>query len=152
DLPTVYRSLLSGAEAIAPGNKARNDFEFVVASLRAARVGADDLPSADEPSGQRRDLLLAGVLKGMAQPMWGAASPAGWPERAEEWLSAVGLAQRLRWIPNVVQMIRDRTAEDFLERVLGPIATDRTRSVVKAASSREEGLALVLASPEFNRR
>src|SRR5207237_6545563 len=132
------------------GLKARNDFEFVVASLRAAKIGPDELAAIDRGNRKRPNPLSAGALDLLAQPMWGAPSPAGWSERPEEWLSPVGLAQRLEWIPSVVERIKDATAEEFLDRILGPLASDQTRNVVRAASNREEGLALVLASPEFN--
>jgi uncharacterized protein (DUF1800 family) len=152
DLPVVYRALLTASESVAFGKKARNDFEYVIASFRAAGVKQEDISVLAKDGRKRPNPLSVGALAKLAQPMWGASSPAGWPERAEDWLSPVGLAQRLRWVPSVVALIKDQTAEGFLDRVLGPIATDQTRSVIRAASNREEGLALVLASPEFNRR
>ena len=154
NLPEVYRALLDLPEAQQlPGAKARTDFDFVVASLRVAEVPLADLEPFKRQSGRTRpNALSVGALADMQQRLWFAPSPAGWPEKAEEWLGPVALAQRLRWIARVTGRIKDRTAAEFLDRALGPLASQQTRSIVMAASNREEGLALVLASPEFNRR
>ena len=154
DLPSVYRALLELPQAKQPvGAKARTDFEFVVAVLRAAEVAPADLAPIERKNGKvRPNPISAAALTGMQQRLWNAPSPAGWPESAEEWLGPVALAQRLHWIAEVVPRIKDRTVEEFLGRSLGPLASEQTRSTVLAASNREEGLALVLASPEFNRR
>ena len=153
-LPEVYRALLDLPEAQQPpGAKARTDFEFVVACLRVAGVGPEDMTPTEKAGGRTRpNALSVGALADMQQRLWAAPSPAGWPEEAEEWLGPVALLQRLRWIARLTGKIRDRTAAGFLGRALGPLASEQTRKVVLAASNREEGLALVLASPEFNRR
>lgn len=153
NLPDVYRALWELPEAAAPpGAKARTDFEFVVAALRTAGLTDADFAPAGGGANPRRNSLTAGALAAMQQALWAAPSPAGWPEKADEWLAPAALAQRLNWIPQLVRHVPDRTAAGFLDRVLGPLASEQTRSVVMAASNREEGLALVLASPEFNRR
>lgn len=154
DLRTVYRSLLDLPEASQPtGAKARTDFEFVVAALRAVGISTPEIEPVTSKSGRLvPNPLSIRALNLMEQRMWGALSPAGWPERAQEWLAPAALAQRLEWIPLVVREITERTAAEFLERALGPLASERTRKTVLAASNRDEGMALVLASPEFNRR
>ena len=40
----------------------------------------------------------------------------------------------------------------FAEAVLGPLATDETRTALRRAESRAQGIALVLMAPEFQRR
>jgi uncharacterized protein (DUF1800 family) len=40
----------------------------------------------------------------------------------------------------------------FVETALGPLARAETRFAARVAAERWEGIALVLASPEFNRR
>lgn len=153
NLPSVYEALVRLPESWSPpGSKARTDFEFIVAALRAAGLSGAELAPRDVDGRLRPNPLSAGALTQLAQPLWEAPSPAGWPEDPEEWLSPVGLAQRLRWIPRVVEKIRDQSVDSFSDRVLGPLASAQTRSVIEAASNREEGLSLVLASPEFNRR
>ncbi len=154
DLPAVYRALLDLPEAGQPtGAKARTDFEFVVAALRAIQISSPELEPVKSKNGRLLpNRLSIYALNRMQQRLWAAPSPAGWPERAEEWLAPTALAQRLDWIPEAVREITDQTTAEFLDRVLGPLASERTRKTVLAASNREEGMALVLASPEFNRR
>jgi uncharacterized protein (DUF1800 family) len=152
-LPSVYEALVRLPESwSAPGLKARTDFEFIIAALRAAGLSRAEIAPREVDGQLRPNPLAAGALAQLAQPMWKAPSPAGWSEDPEEWLSPVGLAQRLRWIPKVVGKIRDESVVSFCDRVLGPLASTQTRAVIQAASNREEGISLVLASPEFNRR
>jgi uncharacterized protein (DUF1800 family) len=153
DLPKVYEALVNLPESWQrPGAKARTDFEFVVAALRASGIPATELAPKEANGNLRPNPLGEGALKRLSQPLWSAPSPAGWPERPEEWLSPTGLSQRLQWIGNLVHKIPDESPTAFCDKVLGPLASPRTRAIVEAASNREEGLALVLASPEFNRR
>jgi uncharacterized protein (DUF1800 family) len=150
-LLVVYDALFNAAEAWDPGlRKARNDEEFVIACVRAANVPKQNLAFIDEK--QSANPLTVGAVSLMQQRIWTAPSPAGWPEAASEWLSPTGLAQRLAYIPRIVAHIQDRDVGGFLDRILGPLASKQTRDIVGSASSRDEGLALVLASPEFNRR
>ncbi len=62
------------------------------------------------------------------------------------------LAERLSFVGRLVPRIKDQKAQDFLDRALGSLASKQTAKVISIASSREEAIALVLASPEFNRR
>lgn len=150
-LPAVYRALLGLPEAVKrPGAKARSDRDFLVAALRATGVLAEGATA----KGRKRDAmaLTVGALAMLRQEYWSAASPAGWPETAEEWFSTAGLAGRLQLIPLLIRQSNVADAGELLERALGDVAGERTRKMVAAASNREEAMALVLASPEFNRR
>ena len=152
NLPEVYLALAEMPEVWSGfGSKARSDFEFVVSALRTAELP----PAVTQKSvaGKSDTMpMTIGALADMEQRMWDAPSPAGWSQKAADWLSPVGLTQRLNWISSLVRLVPDDKAVGYLDRVLGPLASPNTRSVVASASNREEGLALVLASPEFNRR
>jgi uncharacterized protein (DUF1800 family) len=151
DLLQVYHALAALPEASAPpGNKARNGRDFLIAALRAAEIPAERLSII--PDGHKQPPLTSAALGPLHQPYWMAASPAGWPEAAAEWLSPIGLAGRLAVIPRVVREIANVAPPTLLERALGAAAGERTRRVVAAASNRVEALSLVFASPEFNRR
>lgn len=151
DLLQVYRALAETPEARSHlGAKARNDRDFLIALLRAAEVPAERL--APDEKRRNRAPLTTGALAVLRQEYWDAPSPAGWPEAAEEWLSPEGLAGRLQLIPRIVREAAVKTPEELMERALGSIVSERTRRIVGAASNREEAMALVLASPEFNRR
>ena len=153
DLPSVYRVLLELPQATArTGDKARTDFEFVVAALRAARIKASTVSPLVKELRLKPNPLSVGAFARMQQQLWRAESPKGWPERPEDWLGPSALAERLQFISRLVPKIRAGDAGDFLQQALGNIASPQTRHVVSIASTREEAIALALASPEFNRR
>lgn len=141
DLPSVYRALIEHPASAAPlGAKVRQPFEFVVASLRAAPSGAGG-----------PDPVVA--LRQMNQPIWGAPQPNGWPEHDTAWISPPGLTARIDWASKLASAIEaDVDPRVFLDVALGDVASRETRAVARAAAERWEGIALVLASPEFNRR
>jgi uncharacterized protein (DUF1800 family) len=142
DLMAVYAALVEHPASGAPlGAKVRQPFEFVVASLRAAGPA---VPEALNP---------ARALRRMNQPLWQAPQPNGWPERDVAWISPPGLTARIDWASTLATAIAtDVDPREFLDAALGDVARDETRAVVRGAAERWEGIALVLASPEFNRR
>jgi uncharacterized protein (DUF1800 family) len=132
------------------GAKARNDRDFLIAALRAADVPEDKLGA--NPRRPKSAPFTVSALATLRQVYWEATSPAGWSERADEWLSPQGLAGRLQVIPRIVRESAVESPEGLRDRALGSIVTERTARIIKAASNREEAMALVFASPEFNRR
>lgn len=148
ELMEVYAALLEHpASWDGLGAKVRQPFDYVVATLRA--TGADD--PADLGDGKAPDAVAA--LQMMNQPLWGAPGPDGWPEAAEAWISPPGLTARIDWASRVGEAIAPRVdPRDFVETALGELARDETRFAARVAAERWEGIALVLASPEFNRR
>ncbi len=136
----------------APFAKARNDYEFVVAALRTAKVPAAEIKPQQRNGRPQPHQLSFASLNRMQQKLWSANAPAGWSEKPEEWLGPTALAERLSFVGRLVPRIKDQKAQDFLDRALGSLASKQTAKVISIASSREEAIALVLASPEFNRR
>ncbi len=153
-LPDVYYALLDLAEASAPlGALARNDFEFVVSALRAAKLrpGALEL-KRKEDGGFPRNPLTFGAMAALTQKLWLAPSPKGWPDDPGFWLAPASFARRLRWIPALVRHMAETGPAELIQAALGPLATANTIATVQAASNRLEAMGLVFASPEFNRR
>ena len=152
DLPTAYRALLDHPAAWdAPAAKARQPFEFLVASLRALGLSGADvmaLPTRD----LRRAIMIP--LRQMGQPWLNAPGPDGWPEAPERWLNAPGLAARITWA--MEQPLRllptPPEPETLMQRALGPRISPALAWAVPKAETQRSGLGLVLASPEFNRR
>lgn len=131
--------------------KLRQPFDFLVASLRA--LGLD---GAQVARLKPRDLntRLLQPMAVMGQP-WGLPEgPDGWPEAAENWVSPQGIAMRINWALNhSAELVGDLPdPRRFLERALGATASDAVAWAVPRAESRVEGMALVLASGDFNRR
>ena len=61
--------------------------------------------------------------------------------------------KRMDWASSVGQQISDRARPAELgDAILGPVLSDHTRTAVTRAESPSQGLALLLASPEFQRR
>jgi uncharacterized protein (DUF1800 family) len=93
------------------------------------------------------------ALTRMNQPIWSPPGPDGWPEAAGSWISPPGLTARIEWASQLGVALEPRVdPRTFVDVALGPLARKETRAAVRAAAERWEGIALVLASPEFNRR
>lgn len=150
-LPAVYRAMLEHPAAWAGfGGKVKRPQELVVSTLRAMGIRA---PTTGELEKRRRGVF--GALRQLGQPMFRAPGPDGWPEAAEDWITPQGLAARLRFAGQVGRRMAHLPLADprgFAERTLGDALRPETRRAVAAAAERSEGFALVLASPEFNRR
>lgn len=174
----VYRAMLEHPLSFEDeGQKARQPFDFVVASLRALDVPA----AALRPAGPKastwhlasdmvdlQDVLMitaegrtaltanpwsVGALTRLGQPIWYVPSPAGWDEDFPAWINASQITERITWVRRLAARFGgDADPRDFLETTLADAARADTIETVSRAPSREAGLAMVLASPEFNRR
>lgn len=101
----------------------------------------------------RPNPLTVTTLKQLGQPVWTPPSPAGWEEAFSAWVTANQLTERIEWARRATGRFgKDKDPRTFLEETLRDAARDDTILVVERASSRQSGLTLVLASPEFNRR
>lgn len=82
-----------------------------------------------------------------------APSPAGWPDRAEDWVSPNATLNRVEWchaLSNIIGM-KDSPLE-LAKTSFGELANQETLTWIERAPSGVEGLALMLASPEWQRR
>lgn len=151
DLMAVYGALLGHPAAWGPLAKVRQPFDFMSASLRA--LGLDDVRLIKMGNGKfRRNILLP--MGGMGQPWQEPGGPDGWPEVAEAWITPQGLAGRIAWAMAVPeQLVNPLPApRDFAVTALGPLASERLLWAAERAEKISDGIGLVLASPEFNRR
>lgn len=140
DLGALVRAVIADDRAWLPQVKLKTPADLVASTLRA--LGPDSVT---------RGAVLA--LSQLGQPSWAAPSPQGWADRAEAWLSPDQAMRRIEFAVAVAERVGDRVAPDSLaETVLGPLLTDPTRTAIGRAESRRQGLALVLAAPEFQRR
>ena len=97
--------------------------------------------------------LTVGAIKKLGQPVWEPASPEGTEEEFSAWISATQLTGRIEWAQSIAAKVGNRVAPMALTKiVLRDAARDDTILVVSQAPSRQAGLALLLASPVFNRR
>ena len=151
DLMAVYTALLEHPSAWAnPGEKAKQPFDYMVSALRALAVPPAYIGRL-KPVDIRRWLFAPMAV--MGQPWLQPNGPDGWPEEADYWITPSGMAARIEWALMVADKLGRRTdPRELARRALAGGADARMLQVVGAAESRREGIALVLASPEFNRR
>ena len=150
-LTAVYQALLEHPESWAPeARKVKQPFDFLVSSIRAAGVGDDMSKPFLRPKGR---LSVARALRDLNQPMMQAPGPDGWPEEAGRWITAQGLAARLQWAARLGRELEGRMdPRAYLAAALDDRASREVTFAATRAAEKWEGIALILASPEFNRR
>jgi uncharacterized protein (DUF1800 family) len=142
DLRALATALVDSNEAwTAPLTKMRSPYEFLVASGRLlARVPED-------PGQYLNSLNLLG------QPLWSPAGPNGFPDTNAAWAAPEGMKLRL----DIAVQIGSRLGNnidplDLLEFAAADAASTETRRTIERAESRQQALALLLMSPELQRR
>lgn len=141
DLLALSRTLVALDDAWgAEQQKFKPPEDYLVSVLRAV----PDLPF--EPQQPVRLLEL------MGQRPYAAPSPAGWPDDQQHWASPDGLMKRIEFADFVARTIRARDAVALAGESLGALASPDLLRSVGRAESRRQGLALLLASPQFMRR
>ena len=92
-------------------------------------------------------------LKQMGQVPFDAPSPAGWPDTADGWISPEAMMTRIQWALAAGQKLDGHAdARTVAQGSIQPVAADSTMFHIDNAPSPAEGLALLIASPEFQRR
>ena len=147
-LGEVYRELLAAPEAWQPAPaKLKSPEEFVVSSARL-------LSLADRPTPPK--LLGASLgtgLLALGQRPQAPPSPAGWPDRAEDWLGPDAVWKRVEWATRVGDRLgRQVDARALARASLGPRLGDATAQQIDRAADGAQALALLLMAPEFQRR
>lgn len=144
DLTRVCAALVESPEAWRePLAKVKQPNELVVSTLRALGTRAGAIPYE----------TAIRALASMGQTAFSAPSPQGWPDIGEVWLGPDGVWKRIEWASTIAQ--RQGNGVDvsaMAESTYGEALGDTTRQALTRAESREQALALWLASPEFQRR
>jgi uncharacterized protein (DUF1800 family) len=142
ELVPVYEALLESDESWRePLAKFKAPQELVICVYRAL----DEVPERLEP--------LAALLTQLGQRPFTPGSPAGWPDTAAAWDGGDALLKRIEWAAAVGAAAGNRIEPGPLaEAVLGATAGEHTYSAIRRAESSGQGLALLFAAPEFQRR
>ncbi|MFD3265723.1 DUF1800 domain-containing protein [Phenylobacterium ferrooxidans] len=141
-LGEVAKALIDAPEAWAPTQaKFKTPYEFLISSWRAA-------------GGVPRDIsVLAPTLNAMGQRAFSAPSPKGWPEDTASWAGPDAIIKRMAWAQSfAAAAIVDRDPGRLASEALGARLSAPTATAIARAETRAEGLALLLMSPEFQRR
>ena len=142
DLRAMTLALVDSDEAWqAPLTKVRSPYEFLVATGRLlARIPED-------PG------LYLGGLNQLGQPLWSPAGPNGFPDSNAAWAAPEGMKLRLDISAQIASRLGNNIdPRDLLEFAAADAASPETRRTIERAESRQQALALLLMSPEFQRR
>ena len=142
DLPSLHRALVECPEAWEhPQVKFKTPHDYVVSTFRML----DFIPS--EP----RQILAS--FQQLGQRPYAPGSPAGWPDTAGQWDGQDALLKRIEWASAVGKRMGSNVQPlDVGIQALGSTLSERTRIAISRAESGAQGMALLLASPEFQRR
>ncbi len=143
DLSSLYRSLVQSPEAWLPQPaKLKTPEEFVISSARVMQLG-------EQTFGRQADAAIGQL----GQRVQAAPSPAGWPDRAEEWLGPDAVWKRVEWATRVAAVMgRQLDARQLARDSLGPLLQADTLRQIERAADGPQALALLLLAPEFQRR
>ena len=143
DLASVYRELVLAPESWDPApTKFKTPEEFVVSSLRLIGIGESAL---ERPT----DLGIGNL----GQRVQAAPSPAGWPDRAEDWLGPDAVWKRVEWATRLADGQGRRVDARALARLgLGARLGAATAREIDRAADGPQALALLLLAPEHQRR
>lgn len=143
DLAASMRTLVESPEAWAnPFAKYKRPEEYFIACMRALNI------PAQAPG------VGANGVGAMGQRIFAAPGPNGWADIAVPWLTGDLVWKRIEWAHVLARRVAraDIAPLEIGETVMGPLLSSSTRESVKRAESPQQGLVLLLASPEFQRR
>lgn len=143
DLAEVTRALVQAPEAwLGMPAKLKTPEEFVVSSARMLGLGARAFERQPD-----------GGVNTLGQRLHAPPSPAGWSDRAEDWLGPEAIWKRVEWATRVSERLaRGVDARALAPASLGPLLSDATRTQIHRAADGAQALALLLLAPEFQRR
>lgn len=142
DLPSVYRTLIESPETWLPqAAKYKTPWEWSVSAMRA--LGWRNSPP-------RQTIAM---LNQLGQPVWRPGSPAGFDDVAASWAAPDALWRRVEFSQRLAaEQGNPLDARALASQVLpGSLGESSLRAIARAESG-PMALALLLASPEFQRR
>lgn len=152
DLGAVHTALAAHPDLGATfRQKVRQPFDYLIAALRALGVTPAQVASMDDKTFRQ---TIHGPAGRMGQPWGQPLGPDGWAESAGDWITPQGLAARIDWAMRMPRRLIDPLPDprDWLTVALGTTASAALTDAVPRAETAREGVGLILASTEFNRR
>lgn len=142
DLRSVYRTLIVAPESWVPQPmKFKTPWEWLISALRG--LGLRELGR----------MKVAPVMNQLGQPVWGPGSPAGFDDVAARWAAPDALMRRVEFADRLAARIGDRIdARRLAGQILPAAVSEKTQRAIARAENSPSGLALLLVSPEFQRR
>jgi uncharacterized protein (DUF1800 family) len=172
DLRSVVRAIVTSPEFFAPETyraKTKSPLEFVVSAIR---VTGTDLRDA---------MPVAQAVRELGMPLYGAQPPTGYPDRAEAWINTGALLNRMNFaialaggrlgtaapdrrsprarVDRSGQSLQtasggspETAAKTLLASGLANDVSNSTAATVAKATTASQAVALILGSPEFQKR
>jgi uncharacterized protein (DUF1800 family) len=153
DIREVVRTIVTSPEFLDDNSrraKTKNPFEFVVSAVRSTGV---DISNA---------LPLVQSLRDLGMPIYGAQPPTGYADKADAWVNSGALLGRMNF---AVALTSGRmralgpippSAEDARRTLFSVALADdvsaSTSATVAKATTPAQTVALILGSPEFQKR
>lgn len=140
NLTAVLTTLIEHPSSwLAENHKFKTPRDFVISACRAC----------DPPKNKIKRLFNSLTLMGQAP--FTAGSPAGFGDDKSDWNGAEAFMARIEWSDQFSQSIK-KQAVPIAKLGLGKQLSARTEQFIKRAESRQQALALLLMSPEFQKR
>jgi uncharacterized protein (DUF1800 family) len=141
ELDKVAETLVDAPEAWDPtARKFKTPYEFMVSGYRA-------IGGAPRRAGELQ------VLTTLGQKPFTPPSPKGWDEEAGAWSAPDAIIKRMAWSQAFAQQSAPRLQPvQVAQEALGARLTPACATIIARAESRPEALAVLLMSPEFQRR
>jgi uncharacterized protein (DUF1800 family) len=154
DIREVVRTIVTSPEFFAPAAyraKVKTPFEFVASAVRATSAEASDAQ------------VLVQTLRTLGMPLYGCQPPTGYADRADAWVNTGALLNRMNFAVSLtggrMRGVQTSPAGDleaardaFVDQVLAGDLSAATRSTVAKATQTPQVVALLVGSPEFQRR
>jgi uncharacterized protein (DUF1800 family) len=141
DLRAVSMALIDAPEVwAAKPLKFKTPWDWTVSAYRAL-----NLPT---PPAQ----LVANALAQLGQPVWRPNSPAGYDDVMASWAAPDAVYRRVELASRMVIGAKITNPSAFAKDMFGSGLSPATATAIERAESPQQGLALLLVSPEFLRR
>ncbi|CAM3486673.1 DUF1800 domain-containing protein [Bordetella sputigena] len=144
DLSAMYRELVDMPQAWMPASvKFKTPWEWLISAMRGLGTR----------SGPRGAPAYAGLLAQLGQPVWRPGSPAGYDDVAAAWAAPDALVRRVEAAQRLAARVNGAIDPRELARALFAGTAGRgTVTAVARAESVQTAIALLLVSPDFQRR
>lgn len=141
DLKSLTFALIDAPETwVSEATKMTTPYDFFVAHNRLL---------GEMPSDPRE---VVGPLRTLGMPIWTPPGPNGFPNTADVWASPEGMKLRLDYCAQLAERLRDPpNPSELLDAMCGGSPSHETKVAAARAESRQQGLALLLMSPEMQR-
>ena len=116
------------------------DLEFVASAVRASGV---------EPNNPQ---AMIQALRQLGMPLYMCQPPTGYSDRADAWVNTGALLNRMNFALMVSRGVTPQTADGIVDAVLAGDLSESTRKTVARAESDPQKVALLLGSPDFQKR